>query len=94
MPHTQHNPQALARDVAAAMWARDRATQALAMQIVRVAPGEAVISMPVSAERAMISDGIMPKKLPMPMLGSRTRPPANPARCTISHMASTTGGSV
>ena len=49
MPHTQHNPQALARDVAAAMWERDRATQALEMQIVRVSPGEAVISMPVVA---------------------------------------------
>ncbi|MCC7225926.1 MAG: hydroxyphenylacetyl-CoA thioesterase PaaI [Allorhizobium sp.] len=49
MPHTQHNPQALARDVASAMWERDRATQALDMQIVRVGPGEAVISMPVSA---------------------------------------------
>ena len=49
MPHTQHNPQALARDVAAAMWSRDRATQALDMQIVRVSPGEAVIAMPVVA---------------------------------------------
>ena len=31
------------------MWARDRATQALDMELVSIAPGAAVISMPVTA---------------------------------------------
>ena len=47
-PHT--DPQALAEDVAAAMWSRDRATNALAMQILGVKPGYAMVSMPVRAD--------------------------------------------
>ena len=38
--------------------------------------------------------GIMPKKLPVPMEGSSTLPPSKPMRRTMSHMASTVGGSV
>jgi acyl-CoA thioesterase len=41
------DPQALAQACADAMWRTDRASQALGMTIVRVAPGEAVLSMPV-----------------------------------------------
>jgi len=40
-------PQALAEASAQAMWARDHATQGLGMSIDRMAPGQAVISMPV-----------------------------------------------
>jgi hypothetical protein len=36
MTERHSNPQALAEQVAAAMWSRDRATNALAMQIVGV----------------------------------------------------------
>lgn len=44
----QHpDPQALAEEVAAAMWSRDRATNALDMQILNVKPGYAKMSMPV-----------------------------------------------
>jgi acyl-CoA thioesterase len=39
--------QALAEACAAAMWADDRASQALGMKVERVAPGEAVLSMTV-----------------------------------------------
>ena len=39
--------QALAEASSQAMWARDRATQGLGMSIDRIAPGEAVMSMPV-----------------------------------------------
>lgn len=39
--------QALAEAVAAALWAQDRASQALGMRIESVAPGEAVLSMPI-----------------------------------------------
>jgi acyl-CoA thioesterase len=42
--------QALAERVAAAMWARDTASQALGMRIVRVGPGHAELSMPVRAD--------------------------------------------
>jgi acyl-CoA thioesterase len=42
--------QALAERVAAAMFARDRASQALGMRIVRVAPGEADLTMSVRAD--------------------------------------------
>ena len=42
--------QALAERVAAAMFARDRASQALGMRIVRVAPGEAELTMGVRAD--------------------------------------------
>jgi acyl-CoA thioesterase len=44
------DPQALAEQVAAAMWSRDRATNALAMQILGVKPGYALVSMPVRAD--------------------------------------------
>jgi len=39
--------QALAEASSQAMWARDRATQGLGMSIDRIAPGHAVMSMPV-----------------------------------------------
>jgi acyl-CoA thioesterase len=41
------DPRALAEACASKMWADDRASKALGMTIVRIAPGEAVISMPV-----------------------------------------------
>jgi len=44
---TPTTTQALARQVADAMWSRDHATQALGMAIVAIAPGTATISMPV-----------------------------------------------
>lgn len=44
----QHtDPQALAEEVSAAMWSRDRATNALGMQILNVKPGYAKMSMAV-----------------------------------------------
>ena len=47
----QHpDPQALAEEVCAAMWSRDRATNALDMQILSVKPGYAMMSMPVRAD--------------------------------------------
>ncbi len=42
--------QALSERVAAAMWARDTASQALGMQIVRVGPGHAELAMAVRAD--------------------------------------------
>jgi len=42
--------QALAERVAASMWPRDTASQALGMHIVRVAPGRAELAMPVRAD--------------------------------------------
>jgi len=42
--------QALAERVAAAMFARDRASQALGMRILRVAPGEADLAMTVRGD--------------------------------------------
>ncbi|MBS1158532.1 MAG: Phenylacetic acid degradation-related protein:Phenylacetic acid degradation protein PaaD [Proteobacteria bacterium] len=52
---TEHKPtpaeaQALAEATAAAMWARDRAAQALGMKIVRVQPGAALLTMPVRGD--------------------------------------------
>jgi len=41
------DPQALAEAVAAAMWSRDHATQALGMALEAIGPGRAVLSMPV-----------------------------------------------
>lgn len=41
---------ALARRVADGMWARDAASQGLGMRIVRVAPGEAELTMPVRTD--------------------------------------------
>ena len=47
----QHtDPQALAEEVSAAMWSRDRATNALAMQILGVKPGYAIVSMQVRTD--------------------------------------------
>ena len=45
--HTPTDPQALAEAAAHALWARDRATQGLGMAIDRIAPGQALLSMPV-----------------------------------------------
>jgi acyl-CoA thioesterase len=42
--------QALAERVAAAMWSRDRASQALGMRIVRIAPGTAELTMTVRGD--------------------------------------------
>ena len=47
-PHA--DPQALAEEVSAAIWSRDRATNALAMQLLGVKPGYAMMSMPVRAD--------------------------------------------
>ena len=44
------DPQALAEAVAAAMWSRDRAAQALGMRIEAVGPGRATLSMPVRGD--------------------------------------------
>ena len=44
---TPSDPQALAEAAAQALWARDRATQGLGMAIERIAPGQALMSMPV-----------------------------------------------
>lgn len=44
------DPQALAEEVAATMWARDRATNALNMQILSIKPGYALLSMPVRSD--------------------------------------------
>ena len=50
MTERHPDPQALAEKVAADMWSRDRATNALAMQILGVKPGYAMVSMPVRAD--------------------------------------------
>ena len=42
---------AIARACADAMWAQDEASRALGMKLIRVAPGEAEISMPVTADK-------------------------------------------
>ncbi|MFU2489636.1 hydroxyphenylacetyl-CoA thioesterase PaaI [Thauera sp. WH-1] len=44
------DPQALAEAVAAAMWSRDRAAQALGMRIEAVGPGTATLSMRVRSD--------------------------------------------
>ena len=44
------DPQALAEACAAAMWRTDRASQALGMAIRRIAPGEAVMTMPIRTD--------------------------------------------
>ncbi|MBN8443156.1 MAG: hydroxyphenylacetyl-CoA thioesterase PaaI [Thauera sp.] len=44
------DPQALAEAVAAAMWSRDRAAQALGIRIDSVGPGHAKLSMPVRGD--------------------------------------------
>ncbi|MDT0682202.1 hydroxyphenylacetyl-CoA thioesterase PaaI [Roseicyclus sp. F158] len=45
MAEHETDPQALAEACAAAMWRTDPASQALGMQIERIAPGEATLSM-------------------------------------------------
>ena len=50
MTERHPDPQALAEKVAADMWSRDRATNALAMRILGVKPGYAMVSMPVRAD--------------------------------------------
>ncbi|GKY89085.1 hydroxyphenylacetyl-CoA thioesterase PaaI [Sinisalibacter aestuarii] len=45
-------PEERARRSADAMWAEDRASQALGMKIVEIAPGKAVLTMPVRADMA------------------------------------------
>jgi acyl-CoA thioesterase len=50
MTERHSDPQVLAEKVVAAMWSRDRATNALAMQILGVKPGYARVSMPVHAD--------------------------------------------
>mgnify|MGYP001403091033 CR=1 FL=1 len=49
-PSASADPQALAQEVADAMWSRDPATQALGMRIVAIAPGSATLAMPVRAD--------------------------------------------
>lgn len=44
------DPQALAEAVAAAMWSRDRAAQALGIRIDSVGPGHSKLSMPVRGD--------------------------------------------
>lgn len=44
------DPQALAQACADAMWAEDRASQALGMRVVEVAPGRAVLEMLVRSD--------------------------------------------
>jgi acyl-CoA thioesterase len=41
---------ALAEAAGQSMWSRDRASQALGMQLVRIAPGEAELAMPVRSD--------------------------------------------
>jgi acyl-CoA thioesterase len=43
--------RAMAQACADAMWAEDEASRALGMKLLRVAPGEAEISMPVTADK-------------------------------------------
>jgi acyl-CoA thioesterase len=50
MNDAANDPQALAEQVAAAMFARDGASQALGMRIVDVAPGAATLAMRVRAD--------------------------------------------
>ncbi|MBP7446738.1 MAG: hydroxyphenylacetyl-CoA thioesterase PaaI, partial [Zoogloea sp.] len=49
-PAVPTDPQALAEAVATAMWARDRAANALGMRIDEVRPGYARLSMPVRGD--------------------------------------------
>lgn len=49
-PHNAAEAQALAESVAAAMWSRDRAAQALGIRIDSVGPGRATLSMPVRGD--------------------------------------------
>ena len=49
-PASAADAQALADAVGKAMWERDNATQTLGMTLVRIAPGEATITMPVRSD--------------------------------------------
>ena len=44
------DPHAIAKACAETMWAEDRASQALGMKVEKIAPGEAMLSMPVRAD--------------------------------------------
>ena len=44
------DPHAIAKACAETMWAEDRASQALGMKVEKIAPGEALLSMPVRAD--------------------------------------------
>ena len=44
------DPHAIAKACAAAMWAEDRASKALGMKLEKIAPGEAMLSMPVRTD--------------------------------------------
>jgi len=46
------DPQAIAEGAARAMWAKDAASQGLGIRLLRVAPGEAVLEMPVEPRMA------------------------------------------
>lgn len=50
MTDKHSDPQALAEEVATMMWKRDRATNALNMEILNIKPGYALLSMPVVAD--------------------------------------------
>ncbi len=49
-PPDLREAQALAEKTAAQLWAQDQATQGLGMELVRVAPGQAVLRMTVQAQ--------------------------------------------
>lgn len=49
---SRDDPQAVAQAAAAAMWASDRASQALGMRLVEIGPGAAVIEMTIRPEMA------------------------------------------
>src|SRR6185437_6724045 len=44
------DPHAIAKACAEAMWADDRASKALSMKVEKIAPGEAMLSMPVRTD--------------------------------------------
>jgi acyl-CoA thioesterase len=50
MTEQNSDSQALAEDVCAAMWSRDHASRALAMRVLRVKPGYAMMSMSVRTD--------------------------------------------
>ena len=50
MTESTIDPQALAQTVGDVMWSRDRATNALGMQLMAIQPGYALMSMPVRGD--------------------------------------------
>ena len=50
MTESTIDPQALAQTVGDVMWSRDRATNALGMQLMTIKPGYALMSMPVRGD--------------------------------------------